>query len=80
MGGCGDRDTGISLTWITFQVTHATDDDTSHERDYVVGILRLGGAIGEVTFHRSGEQVGTGRVNHYTTDGGIAFAKLVAAV
>ena len=78
--GAATRDTGISLTWITFQVTHATDDDTSHERDYVVGILRLGGAIGEVTFHRSGEQVGTGRVNHYTTDGGIAFAKLVAAV
>ncbi len=26
------RDTGLSLTWLTFQVTHKTDSDTNAER------------------------------------------------
>ena len=30
----GTRDTGISLTKLTFQVTHATDSDTNAERDF----------------------------------------------
>jgi hypothetical protein len=75
--GAATRDTGLSLTWITFQVTHATDSDTSSERDYVIKRLELSRAIGQITFHRSGDRLPAKRVNHYTTDGEIAFAKLV---
>ena len=77
--GAATRDTGLSLTWITFQVTHATDSDTSAERNYVIDHLKLSRAIGDATFHRSGDRLATGRVNHYTTDGEIAFAKLSEA-
>jgi hypothetical protein len=31
--GAGTKDTGISLTRLTFQITHATDSDTNVERD-----------------------------------------------
>jgi hypothetical protein len=31
--GAGTRDTGFSLTRLTFQVIHATDSDTIAERD-----------------------------------------------
>ena len=75
--GAATRDTGLSLTWITFQVTHATGSDTSSERDYVVNILKLSRVIGEATFHRTGDHLVSKRVNHYTTDGEIAFAELV---
>jgi LssY C-terminus len=34
--GAGTKDTGFSLTQLTFQVTHATDSDTNAERDYIV--------------------------------------------
>jgi hypothetical protein len=74
--GAATQDTGISLTWITFQVTHATASDTSSERDYVINCLKLSRAIAEPTLHRSGERLTTKHVNHYTTDGEIAFAKL----
>src|ERR1700745_3400421 len=37
--GSGTRDTGISLTRLTFQVTHATDDGPNAERDYIVAEL-----------------------------------------
>src|SRR6476619_8567196 len=30
--GAGTRDTGLSLTRLTFQITHATDSDTNAER------------------------------------------------
>jgi hypothetical protein len=33
---------------VTFQVTHATDDDTNAERDFILGELNLAGAIGVV--------------------------------
>jgi len=74
--GAATRDTGLSLTWMTFQVTHATDSDTNTERDYVVGQLRLNQVIDEATLHRSGDRLTNKRVNHYTTDGEIAFANL----
>jgi hypothetical protein len=38
--GAGTRDTGLSLTRLTFQITHATNSDTNEERDYVIGELR----------------------------------------
>jgi len=37
--GAGTRDTGFSLTQLTFQITHATDTDTNAERDYIIDEL-----------------------------------------
>lgn len=74
--GAGTRDTGLSLTRMTFQITHATDSDTNSERDYIVNSLKVGRVIGDTTLHRSGERLGEKRVNHYVTDGEIAFARL----
>jgi hypothetical protein len=74
--GAGTRDTGLSLTWLTFQVTHATDSDTNAEREYIVNELRAKSVIGEVAWHQSGSRLKAGKVNHYITDGEIAFASL----
>jgi hypothetical protein len=74
--GAATRDTGLSLTRLTFQITHATDADTNAERDTIVSQLKESRAIGEVTFHRSGDHLGAKPVNHYITDGEIAFASL----
>ena len=52
--GAGTRDTGFSLTRLTFQVTHATDPDANEERDFIVGELKRLGAIGEVRWRRRG--------------------------
>src|SRR5437879_1997755 len=38
--GAGTKDTGFSLTQLTFQITHATDSDTNAERDFIVVELR----------------------------------------
>ena len=38
--GAGTRDTGLSLTRLSFQITHATDSDTNAERDHIVGELK----------------------------------------
>ena len=43
--GAGTKDTGISLTRLTFQVTHATDSDTNMERDYIIDELTKSGVI-----------------------------------
>ena len=75
--GAGTRDTGFSLTRLTFQVTHATDSDTNAERNYIVGELRAKRVIGDVTLHQSGSPLQTGQINHYVTDGEIAFASLI---
>jgi len=74
--GAGTRDTGFSLTRLTFQITHATDADTNAERDYIIDELRKSGAIGDVTSYRSGEHLPVGRVNHYVTDGDVSVAHL----
>jgi LssY C-terminus len=74
--GAGTRDTGISFTKFTFQFTHATDDDANAERDFIIGELKRLRLIGEVTWHREGERLATGRVNHYLTDGEVAAAPL----
>ena len=47
--GAGTRDTGFSLTQLTFQVTHATDSDTNAERDYIIAELSKNRVIGDVT-------------------------------
>ena len=59
--GAGTRDTGFSLTRLTFQVTHATDPDANEERDFIVGELKRLGAIGEVRWRRAGDRVEAGR-------------------
>ena len=37
--GAGTKDTGLSFTQLTFQITHATDADTNIERDYIIAEL-----------------------------------------
>ncbi|MBS0252919.1 MAG: LssY C-terminal domain-containing protein [Proteobacteria bacterium] len=74
--GAGTRDTGFSLTRLTFQITHATDADTDIEREFIVSELTRCGAIKGSTLHRAGEQLKAGRVNHYVTDGDVAVAEI----
>jgi LssY C-terminus len=75
--GAGTRDTGFSLSWLTFQVTHATDSNTNAERDHIISELKARRVIGEATLHQSGSRLQAGKVNHYVTDGEIAFASLI---
>ncbi len=74
--GAGTRDTGFSLTRLTFQVTHATDSDTNAERDYIVTELSGSRVIGSVTAYQSGQSLPVERVNHYVTDGAVSVADL----
>jgi LssY C-terminus len=76
--GAGTKDTGISLTRLTFQFTHATDSDTNAERDFIVSELAKIGKIENVTTFQAGQELTSGRVNHYITDGEVAAASLVA--
>jgi hypothetical protein len=76
--GAGTKDTGMSLTRLTFQVTHATDSNTNIERDYIIAELKRKGLIEDVTSYRSGQIVPGEHVNHYVTDGEITIAGLVA--
>jgi hypothetical protein len=73
--GAGTKDTGLSLTRLTFQFTHATDSDTNAERDFIVAELLTSGWIETVEVHKAGENLPE-RVNHYVTDGEIALANL----
>src|SRR5690349_11543040 len=77
--GAGTRDTGLSLTRLTFQITHATDSDTNAERDHIIAELTRSRAIEAMQVYQSGENLHTERVNHYVTDGEIALASLVIA-
>jgi len=74
--GAGTRDTGIGLTRMSFQITHATDSDTNAERDFIVGELKKCGVIGEIQVRRVGEPLTAGEINHYVTDGEVAMAPL----
>jgi hypothetical protein len=74
--GAGTRDTGLSLTRLSFQITHATDSDTNAERDYIMGELRRAGSIEAEKVCEAGQSIPAGRVNHYVTDGEIALASL----
>ena len=75
--GAGTKDTGISLTQLTFQITHATDSDTNSERDFIVSELKKNRAIGDVISYQSGQHLPVERVNHYVTDGEVTVASLV---
>ena len=46
--GAGTKDTGFSLTRLTFQITHATDADTNIERDFIIAELSSIHVIGEL--------------------------------
>jgi hypothetical protein len=74
--GAGTRDTGLSLTRLSFQITHATDSDTNAERDYIVDELRKNLSIETVQVYKAGENLATERINHYITDGEITLAVL----
>src|SRR5499427_598493 len=75
--GAGTRDTGFSLTRLSFQITHATDSDTNAERDYIIAELKKGAYIEAVRVYQSGQNLPTERVNHYITDGEITLARLL---
>src|SRR6478609_4374505 len=76
--GAATKDTGLSFTRLTFQVTHATDSDTNAERDYIIGELREKRVIEAITEYQSGQLIPTKHVNHYVTDGEVTLANLVA--
>lgn len=78
--GAGTKDTGISLTRLTFQITHATDSDTNVEREYIIDELRKSGVIDQVNSIKAGQLLAGERVNHYVTDGEVTAASLVADV
>jgi hypothetical protein len=75
--GAGTKDTGLSLTRLTFQITHAVDKDTNVERDFIIAELSECRVIAEVTSYRAGQHVVTKRVNHYVTDGEVTAARLI---
>jgi LssY C-terminus len=77
--GAGTKDTGVSLTSLTFQVTHATDSDTNLERDFIMDELKKRGVIGDVTIYKADQALAVAKVNHYVTDGEVAAANLIAA-
>ena len=74
--GAGTKDTGFSLTRLTFQITHATDSDTNAERDYIIAELRKNRVIDDVNSYQAGQHLPTERVNHYITDGEVTMASL----
>ena len=78
--GAGTKDTGFSLTQLTFQVTHATDSDTNAERDYIIAELRKSRVIGGANSYQSGQHLPIERVNHYITDGDVTVASLMMEV
>jgi hypothetical protein len=74
--GAGTKDTGLSLTRLTFQITHATDTDTNAERDYILEELQAAKTISDVTLYNDGDHIGAEHVNRYITDGEVGVAKL----
>ena len=78
--GAATKDTGISLTRLTFQITHATDSNTNAERDYTIDELRKNGVIGEINSYKAGQHLASEHVNHYVTDGEVMAANLVVEV
>jgi LssY-like putative type I secretion system component LssY len=76
--GAGTKDTGFSLTKLTFQVTHATDADTNAERDYIIAELTNNHVIADVASYQSGQHLPASgeRINRYITDGDVTVANL----
>ncbi|MGJ5011318.1 LssY C-terminal domain-containing protein [Bradyrhizobium oligotrophicum] len=76
--GAGTKDTGLSFTRLTFQVTHATDPDVNAERDYIMAELIRTRSIEIVELYKAGESLPE-RVNQYVTDGDIALASMLVS-
>jgi hypothetical protein len=74
--GAGTRDTGFSLTRLTFQITHATDSDTNLERDHIMAELAKNRVIRDVASYPAGDLLSAERVNRYITDGHVTLASL----
>jgi hypothetical protein len=74
--GAGTKDTGFSMTRLTFQITHATDADTDIERDFIITELNSIRVIGETVSYRAGQHLPE-HVNRYVTDGEVTMASLV---
>jgi hypothetical protein len=74
--GAGTRDTGFSLTSLSFQITHATDADTNQERDFIMAELARRGLVANVRSYEPSERLTIGKVNRYVTDGFVAVADL----
>jgi hypothetical protein len=74
--GAATKDVGLSLTHLSFQITHATDVDTNAERAFLAQVLTEHGGIGPVRYHRPGERLSLGKVNRYVSDGLVAVADL----
>jgi hypothetical protein len=74
--GAGTRDTGLSLTRLSFQITHATDADTNEEREFIIDELRRHTVISNIRSHLPSERITIGKVNRYITDGTVAVADL----
>jgi hypothetical protein len=75
--GAGTKDTGFSLTRLTFQVTQTTDSDTNAERDYIINVLNKHDVIENVTLYK----VNCSRSTSTTTssDGEVAGAEGLVA-
>ena len=59
--GAATKDTGFSLTWLSFQITHATDADTNAERDFIIAELEKFGTVTEVRSYSEGRSISTAR-------------------
>ncbi len=75
--GAGTRDTGISLTRLTFQVTHATDDGYERRAGLHRRRVEQNRVIEDVISYEAGQHLPVGRVNHYITDGEVSVANLM---
>lgn len=75
--GAGTKDTGLSLTQLTFQITHATDSDTNAERDHIIAELSNNRVIKAVMSYQPRQRLTGEHVNHYITDGEVTLANLV---
>jgi hypothetical protein len=74
--GAATKDTGFSLTQLTFQITHATDSDTNAERDYIMDELGRNRVIADVKSYKARQYLPIERVNRYVTDGEVTAAIL----
>ena len=74
--GAATKDTGISLTLLSFQVTHATDSDVNAERDYLIAELSARLLITEERSFDERSQLPATRINHYVFDGDVRVASL----
>jgi hypothetical protein len=74
--GAATRDTGFSLTWLSFQITHRTAADTNSERDLILSELQAKELVSDVTAYSDKGELPAKRVNRYLFDGDVGVAML----